>query len=208
MSLPEQATITPRLSRRAVLAGTAVLAAACVCRPAGAEPRVHSAPAPSDGLFPADVLYPGGMIMVYERQRWASGPAGGTPLSAARLNHIESGIADAHQLAGGILLDSFPGGDDEKSDRGHRRSETHGGHAPDRARRAEPRVQPDARALLGLEADRSPTLRAEEPRARRWRLRPVSDHLGRQDRVGPVVVVDFPRARRVRRLHGRFRDSG
>ncbi len=52
--------------------------------------------------------------MVYERQRWAPGAAGGTPLSAARLNHIEDGIADAHQLAGGILLDSFPGGDDEK----------------------------------------------------------------------------------------------
>ena len=52
--------------------------------------------------------------MAYQAQRWVSGPAGGTPLSAARLNHIEDGIAAAHQLAGGILLDSFPGDDDQK----------------------------------------------------------------------------------------------
>ena len=51
---------------------------------------------------------------MYERQRWVAGPGGGTPLSAARLNHIEAGIADAHRLAGGILLDSFAGTDDEK----------------------------------------------------------------------------------------------
>jgi len=59
MSLPEEATTAgPRITRRAVLASTAVLVAACVYRPAGAEPLVHSAPAPSDGLFPADVLFP------------------------------------------------------------------------------------------------------------------------------------------------------
>jgi len=31
--------------------------------------------------------------MTYSKQTWADGPSGGTPLSAARLNHIEDGIA-------------------------------------------------------------------------------------------------------------------
>lgn len=52
--------------------------------------------------------------MVYTKQTWATGTAGGTPLSAARLNFIEQGISDAHVLTGGILLDSFAGTDDAK----------------------------------------------------------------------------------------------
>lgn len=52
--------------------------------------------------------------MVYTKQTWATGTPGGTPLSAARLNIIEQGIADAHGLTGGILLDSFGGSDDDK----------------------------------------------------------------------------------------------
>lgn len=34
--------------------------------------------------------------MVYNEQVWQDGEAGGTPLSAARLNHMESGIDAAH----------------------------------------------------------------------------------------------------------------
>ena len=30
--------------------------------------------------------------MAYTKQNWVDGPEGGTPLSAARLNHIEAGI--------------------------------------------------------------------------------------------------------------------
>lgn len=52
--------------------------------------------------------------MVYRRQAWSTGPEGATPLSAERLNYMEKGIADAHALAGGILLDSFRGSDDDR----------------------------------------------------------------------------------------------
>lgn len=52
--------------------------------------------------------------MVYIPQNWATGPTGGTPLSADRLNAMEQGIAQAHHLSGGLLLDSFPGDDDAK----------------------------------------------------------------------------------------------
>ena len=34
--------------------------------------------------------------MAYTRINWQDGPSGGTPLSAANLNHMEQGIADAH----------------------------------------------------------------------------------------------------------------
>lgn len=34
--------------------------------------------------------------MAYAKQTWQDGEAGGTPLSAARLNHIETGIDNAH----------------------------------------------------------------------------------------------------------------
>lgn len=37
--------------------------------------------------------------MAYEKQNWADGEAGGTPLSAARLNHIETGIEEAASAA-------------------------------------------------------------------------------------------------------------
>ncbi|MQB01473.1 MAG: hypothetical protein GEU78_14470 [Actinobacteria bacterium] len=36
--------------------------------------------------------------MVYAEQTWNDFEAGGTPLSAARLRHIEAGIAEAHRL--------------------------------------------------------------------------------------------------------------
>lgn len=38
--------------------------------------------------------------MVYTRQEWRDYPSGGTAISAARLNHIEQGIDDAHTLIG------------------------------------------------------------------------------------------------------------
>lgn len=37
--------------------------------------------------------------MSYTKQSWADGPAGGTPISAARLNHMEDGIASASSSA-------------------------------------------------------------------------------------------------------------
>lgn len=33
--------------------------------------------------------------MAYEKQTWADGEEGNTPITAARLNHIEDGVADA-----------------------------------------------------------------------------------------------------------------
>lgn len=38
--------------------------------------------------------------MAYEPQRWVDGEAGGTPLSADRLNHIEQGIASVELTPG------------------------------------------------------------------------------------------------------------
>lgn len=35
--------------------------------------------------------------MAYEPQVWADDKAGGTPLSAERLNHLEAGVAAAHE---------------------------------------------------------------------------------------------------------------
>lgn len=37
--------------------------------------------------------------MPYAKQTWADGQAGGTPISAARLNHIEDGVAAATATA-------------------------------------------------------------------------------------------------------------
>lgn len=34
--------------------------------------------------------------MAYDKQQWTNGSAGGTPINAARLDHIETGIDDAH----------------------------------------------------------------------------------------------------------------
>ncbi|MQB01588.1 MAG: hypothetical protein GEU78_15080 [Actinobacteria bacterium] len=36
--------------------------------------------------------------MVYAKQQWNDFEEGGTPLSAARLNHVEDGVAEAHRL--------------------------------------------------------------------------------------------------------------
>lgn len=36
---------------------------------------------------------------MYEKQNWADGEAGGTPLSAARLNHLETGLEQASAWA-------------------------------------------------------------------------------------------------------------
>lgn len=38
--------------------------------------------------------------MAYEPQTWVNAPSTASPLSAARLNHMESGIEAAHELAG------------------------------------------------------------------------------------------------------------
>lgn len=40
--------------------------------------------------------------MPYTPQTWADGPEGGTPLSATRLNHMESGIEDADTRITGV----------------------------------------------------------------------------------------------------------
>lgn len=40
--------------------------------------------------------------MSYEKQTWANGPEGGTPITAERLGHIEEGIEDASSLQGGF----------------------------------------------------------------------------------------------------------
>lgn len=39
--------------------------------------------------------------MAYTKQTWVDGSAGGTPVSAARLNHIEQGVADVDQQVAG-----------------------------------------------------------------------------------------------------------
>lgn len=51
--------------------------------------------------------------MVYTPQTWTDLPSTTTPLSAARLGNIETGIADAHAGIGGVALDSFAGGSDD-----------------------------------------------------------------------------------------------
>ena len=38
--------------------------------------------------------------MSYTKQTWADGPEGGTPITADRLNHMESGIEDASNTPG------------------------------------------------------------------------------------------------------------
>jgi tail-like repeat protein len=40
--------------------------------------------------------------MTYTKQTWADSPATTSPISAARLTHIEDGIGDAHDLAAGL----------------------------------------------------------------------------------------------------------
>ena len=69
--------------------------------------------------------------MSYTPQAWVDGSGGGTPLSAARLNYIETGlqtaaaVADSAVASGGgttaaaygrVLLDSYTGTDDDKLD--------------------------------------------------------------------------------------------
>lgn len=50
--------------------------------------------------------------MAYTKQTWANGKAGGTPLSATRLNHIEDGIfAKAEQGPKGDTGDTGPQGE-------------------------------------------------------------------------------------------------
>lgn len=44
--------------------------------------------------------------MAYDPQNWANGEAGATPLSAERLNKMETGISDAHEAVDSIDLDS------------------------------------------------------------------------------------------------------
>lgn len=39
--------------------------------------------------------------MAYEPQEWADGAEGGTPITAARLNHIEQGVGQAAATADG-----------------------------------------------------------------------------------------------------------
>lgn len=41
--------------------------------------------------------------MTYERVNWKAGKSGGTPLSEENLNHMDSGIEQAHKLIGEIM---------------------------------------------------------------------------------------------------------
>lgn len=45
--------------------------------------------------------------MSYTKQTWADAPTGGTPITAARLNYMENGIADAATGTGGGGTDAF-----------------------------------------------------------------------------------------------------
>ena len=55
--------------------------------------------------------------MAYEAQSWKDGKGGGTPITAARLNHIEAGIAEkAAQGPKGDKGDTGPAG--PKGDKG------------------------------------------------------------------------------------------
>lgn len=56
--------------------------------------------------------------MAYEKQTWADGAAGGTPITADRLNHIESGIADVELTPGPKGDKGDPGADGAKGDKG------------------------------------------------------------------------------------------
>lgn len=47
-------------------------------------------------------------MTLYTKQTWVDGSAGGTPVSAARLSHIEEGVRKAAEEVTGIL-DSPPG---------------------------------------------------------------------------------------------------
>jgi hypothetical protein len=51
--------------------------------------------------------------MAYEPKTWADGEKGGTPITAAALNHIETGIADVESTPGpkGDKGDPGPKGD-------------------------------------------------------------------------------------------------
>lgn len=46
--------------------------------------------------------------MAYTKQDWVNGPDGGTPTSAARLNHMENGINDAHSRISDLLENRIP----------------------------------------------------------------------------------------------------
>lgn len=41
--------------------------------------------------------------MAYQKQIWASGETGGTPITPESLNHMEQGIADALRRDGGTM---------------------------------------------------------------------------------------------------------
>jgi hypothetical protein len=53
--------------------------------------------------------------VTYTAQTWTDGSGGGTPVSAARLGVMETGISDAHSIgqASGLLLDLFAGASDD-----------------------------------------------------------------------------------------------
>ena len=43
---------------------------------------------------------------MYEKQTWHNGAEGGTPLSASRLNYIEDGIDQAHEIADNAIANT------------------------------------------------------------------------------------------------------
>lgn len=45
--------------------------------------------------------------MAYQKQIWASGETGKTPITPAALNHMEQGIADAMRRDGGTMTGVF-----------------------------------------------------------------------------------------------------
>lgn len=48
--------------------------------------------------------------MAYTVQTWTNGSGGGTPLSAARLSHIEAGVLAAHNEKAALAGATFTGG--------------------------------------------------------------------------------------------------
>lgn len=55
-------------------------------------------------------------MVAYTQQTWADGSAGGTPISAARLNHMEAGIKDASYARDATTVqikNGAPGADDD-----------------------------------------------------------------------------------------------
>src|SRR5690606_30256804 len=65
--------------------------------------------------LPAGLEDRGGDAVTYEPQEWRDGPAGGTPITAERLNHIEQGVKGiADEIAGRLSEGSLKDRSEER----------------------------------------------------------------------------------------------